>query len=151
MPADAEKPDVFLDSSVVIAALLSPTGGSFRLFTEANKDLFRMAITTYVRDEVRGALERKYPLRRFFMDELLRFGNVRIVANPSATTVAPYLCLIIDPADAPILAGAVITRSGFLITLDRRHFMTARLAKADFPFTIATPKSFLETMRKKIS
>ena len=53
------KPGAFVDSSVVIAALLSPEGGSFRILTEC-QDLFAFQINEYVLAETQEVLRSKF-------------------------------------------------------------------------------------------
>lgn len=54
---------VFADSSVIVAAMLSTSGGSFRLCREASEGTLRLATNRYVEEEVKEVLGRKYPLK----------------------------------------------------------------------------------------
>lgn len=134
---------VFTDSSVLIAAVLSSSGGSFRLCREAHLCRIHLITNRYVRREVTEVLDRKYPavLPRF--RALLRWAEIEIQRDPAAHRTATYFSLI-HPEDAAVLAGAIAGHAAFLVTLDRRDFFTTRLAATDLPVTITTPKEFFE-------
>ena len=100
---------IFLDSSVIIAALFSSTGGSFRLLRES-------------RD---GHLK------------------VNILPNPKPSLVKKMSDLI-NLEDVPILAGAINHKADFLITLDRKDFMTPKLKKFSLPTIITTLQDFFQ-------
>jgi len=141
-PARSRLISAFLDSSVIIAAVLSPRGGSFRLCREAASGRLKLVSNRYVHDEVERALRKKYPhtLPRF--RELLRWGKFGIRRNPPAAHVERY-AVYLPPEDAPILAGAIGAGANFLITLDR-DFMTEKVRRAELPITIAAPKEFFQ-------
>lgn len=133
----------FLDASVLVAATLSPTGGSFRLCRESHHGRLLLITNHYARDETQRVLHEKYPAFLKPMQKLLRWAKMHVQGDPSTRLVAKYLPLI-HPEDAPILAGAVAAKANFLITLDRKHFLTERLRHAPRPFTITTPAEFLQ-------
>ena len=54
---------------------------------------------------------------------------------------------VIDPGDAPILAAAKLAAVDYLVTLDLKHFHTARV-RAYLPIPILTPGEFLEEFRR---
>lgn len=118
------RPKVFLDSSVLIAAVLSPGGGSFYILTRF-KEKCEFQINEYVLEEVLRVLNEKFGKRAdlktmFFL--LLGLAKVEILPNPSKRAIKA-LEEIISREDAPILASA-IQRSSYLITLDN-EFLSA--------------------------
>lgn len=50
---------------------------------------------------------------------------------------------IIHSKDAHVLAAAEKGHADFLVTLDRKHFMSATVLHAGLPFQIVTPGDFL--------
>ncbi len=51
---------------------------------------------------------------------------------------------IIPTKDIPILVGAILSKSPFLITLDRKHFLAnEKLKKINLPLKILNPGEFL--------
>lgn len=138
-----KKPGLFLDSSVFIAALLSPWGGSFRICQESHENRLRLYINKYVLAEANAVLGRKYPNRLRYLPDLLLFAKITVKTNPDESLLERYLNLI-HPEDAPILAGAVKARTDFLVTLDRKDFMAEKLRKTSLPLIIVTPQTFFQ-------
>lgn len=142
-----EHPDakqlLFLDSSVFIAATLSATGGSFRLLKEANHGNVRIVTNEYVIEEITRVLQQRYPDKLFHFRRLLDWSTAKIMPLPPTHIVKRYLN-VINIEDAPILAGALIAKTNFLVTLDRKDFIQERLRKAKPPFIIVTPQDFFQ-------
>lgn len=134
---------VFVDSSVLFAAVLSPSGGSFRIFKEANDRDITLFISSYVLDEVREALGEKRPdalpaLRRFFIHFPILFAH-----NAPKFVLQKYIG-ILPLEDAPILAAAIRAKATHLLTLDKKHFLNP-LGKDDtLPIAIMTPGDFIQ-------
>ncbi|MEK7621701.1 MAG: putative toxin-antitoxin system toxin component, PIN family [Patescibacteria group bacterium] len=134
---------VFLDSSVIIAATLSSTGGSFRLCRECRDHHLIAYINQYVQDEVREAFARKYVSTIDKINLLLEWSKINIIPNPKPDFVRKIGNLI-NLEDAPILAGALGSEVDFLVTLDRKDFMTPKLKKFSLPTIITTPQDFFQ-------
>jgi predicted nucleic acid-binding protein len=144
------RPGVFVDSSVIIAALLSSEGGSSHILTQY-QDLFAFQINEYVLAETQEILRSKFRDRPILMTELfllLGIAGISVLPNPSrrdvmrAAEVAPQ-------NDAPILASA-LRSSDYLITLDNGFFTEPILAQGhDKSLTIAKPGDLLEQLRTK--
>ena len=133
---------VFIDSSVCFAAVLSTTGGSFRVFREAHSRGIVLIVSPYVIEEVIRSLQEKYPgVEESFHSFFLHFP-MTIARNPSRRTVQKYLHLL-PPEDAPILAAAVIAKATHLLTLDRKHFLVP-LKKVALPVEVLTPGDFIQ-------
>jgi len=122
-------PRLFLDASVWIAAAGSATGGSAVLLELCRQGWIRVVTSRLVLLEaernIRAKLKRK---------ALLRF--YREIAAQSR---------IIHPKDAHVLAAGVKGRVDFLLTLDRKDFMTSKVLHAGLPFRIMTPGDFLQS------
>ncbi|MEK7208894.1 MAG: hypothetical protein AAB677_01390 [Patescibacteria group bacterium] len=134
---------IFLDSSVVIAAVFSSTGGSFRLCHESRNERLITCINQYVQDEVREVITLKYPSNINNINLLLGWSKVKILPNPKPKLVQK-IGRLINLEDAPVLAGALDYKVDFLITLDRKDFMTLKLKRFSFPTIIVTPKEFFQ-------
>ncbi len=139
--------NIFLDSSILIAALLSPTGGSARLCRESRANNLTAYINHYVRDEVREVIKRKYPTNLDRLNLLFNWSKFKIMVNPKVNLVEKVSKLI-NLEDAPILAGALEQEANFLITLDRKDFMTPKLKKFSLPTIITTPQEFFQQYYK---
>jgi len=140
-------PNVFLDSSVIIAAVLSPSGGSFRLFQEAKLNRIKIYISQFIFTEVITILQRKYPAKPSSFYELIRETPINFVKDPSPELITT-LTNFINPDDAPILAAAIKAKPDFLITWDKKHFLKKEVV-SNVSFTICTPKEFLQKFWKR--
>ena len=138
----APRPLVFLDASVLVAASRSPSGGSALAMEVCRGRRFRAALTTRVLLEARQNIAAK-----FGEQELLRFYqqiaalDPEMVPPPSPKRVAECVPLTTEK-DAHVLAGALECRAAYLLTLDRRHLLTATIRSADLPVGVVTPGDF---------
>lgn len=134
---------IFLDSSVVFAAVLSPTGGSFRVIREARMRGFSLCITRYVIQEVERGLTERYPrMVEYFHSFFIHFPFV-IVRDPMPRMTQKYMHYL--PAeDTPILAAAISAKAKHLLTLDKQHFLIP-LRNIPLPIKISTPGEFIQT------
>lgn len=109
---------VFLDSSVLITAVLSSRGGSFYILTQL-KNICEFQINDYVFEETNHILDSKFsstPELKTKLILLMAAGEIRIFPNPSKKEIRTS-ARVIDKEDAPILASA-INYSSYLLTLD---------------------------------
>ncbi|MEK7500658.1 MAG: hypothetical protein AAB642_00855 [Patescibacteria group bacterium] len=134
---------LFADASVIVAATLSPNGGSFRLFQESSCGNVLLATNHYALDEAAEAIRKKYPQHISRLKQLISWSQIKIFKYPSQKVVFKYLNLI-NAEDAPILAGAAEAKAQFLLTLDRKDFLTNALQQSKLPFVITTPRDFFQ-------
>lgn len=137
---------VFLDSSILVAASASKTGGSALILDYCRKG----KIGGWVCKDVIGETEKNVNLKlgpkeknRFIY--YLRNANLFLTESPTVEEIA-----IAEEAiyikDAPILASAKKSKADFLITLDRKHFLIPQVEKFASPMRIVTPKDFIYFM-----
>jgi predicted nucleic acid-binding protein len=143
------KPAVFLDSSVIIASLLSATGGSFYIIN-ALKDHFKFQTSEYGLMEIQNILKGKFASMPELQSRLfltLGMANIAVLPGPVARDVQ-WTQQHVSKIDAPILASA-LRHSDFLITLDNEFFKpeVINLAKKK-SLVIMKPKEFIERFRK---
>lgn len=133
---------IFLDSSVLFTAVNSPLGGSAKLLTLKK---INWVVSTLVLTEVERNIRDKlqdYHLDRFFMLKkkltiLSQVPNKHQVKEAQIVSVAK---------DAPILACAKLSRADFLITLDKKHFLTERVVGFMKPTKVLMPKDLLQNI-----
>src|SRR3989344_3085279 len=144
MQSNTAKNKVFLDSSMLIAAVLSSSGGSFYILSQW-RDKFEFQINQFVFDEVNEVLSRKFYNNKEFKSRfmiLLGLSKI-IILNNSVKQKVRGLLELISKEDAPILASA-IEHSSFLITLDNDFFTQKVLQFAQLhKLTILKPKDFI--------
>ena len=134
---------VFLDSSVIIAAILFPSGGSFRIIKESSFQNYTFTISHYILEECIKILKKKFPEKVSIFSLFLQSFDFKIMEDLSEEEVENVLN-IINFRDAPILAAAVGYKAQWLVTLDK-DFLTQEVLKFGENHTLAilTPKEFL--------
>ena len=119
------EPRVFLDSSVIIAALLSSRGASYYLLSQRS-EILDFRINEYVFEEVRRSLEVKFGDQPTLVSNLFLIigaASIGMTANPSMREVRAAEERI-SKKDAPVLASA-LADSDYLLTLDNEFFKGA--------------------------
>lgn len=137
---------VFFDASVIIAALLSPSGGSAQLLKYIKLGKIVGIISQTVIEEVLE--EDKFQRIKKSKREIEQFIiNSRLIVRKPITPgeIEPYQGLI-DIEDAHLIAGANLTRCGHLVTLDRKHLLRADIQKKFLPLKIVSPGELLEEL-----
>jgi predicted nucleic acid-binding protein len=139
-----EQRKVFPDASVFVAAATSPSSGSSLLLEVCRGKGFRAVATRRVLLEAQRNIRKK-----FSEPEVIRFyreiASLDLeIAQPSAEEELAKYAQLIDKKDAHVLAAAVKCGASFLVTLDRKHFMTRQIKKANLLLSILTPGEFLK-------
>lgn len=137
---------VFFDASVIIAALLSPNGGSSQLLKYIKLGKI-VGITSQTvieeileEDKFKRIKKSQREIEQFIADSQL------LVRKPiTAGEIAPYQGLV-DIEDAHLIAGANLTRCGHLVTLDRKHLLRVDVQKKFLPLKIVSPGELLEEL-----
>ena len=136
---------VFLDTSVIIAGLASPTGASGVIRNLAESEQVRIVLSQQVLLEADRVLLRKFP----HLIERYRLF-VKNVSPELADDPPPGLVRSAEAAihsdDAPILAAAKQSKVDYLVTLNTKHFLTSK-ARAFYVSPIVTPGEFLAAFR----
>lgn len=134
---------VFFDASVLVAAAHSPTGGSALVLEVCGGKTYEAAASRRVLLEAYSNIRKK-----FGSEEVLRFYRglaalePEIVEKVSREEERRYEP-VIGPRDAHVLAGAAKSRCEYLLTLDKKHFLTNKVLSADLAFQVLTPGQFL--------
>ena len=140
---------VFFDASVIIAALLSPTGGS-ALILKFIKIGFIIGITSQT--VIEEVLEEKHFLKikrsKGEIENFITQSRLIIRKTIAVDEITPYQNLI-DPEDAHLIAGANLTKCEYLVTLDKKHLLRSDIQENFLPLRIVSPKELLEEIVSK--
>ena len=130
---------VFLDASVVIAAILSSSGGSAKILSLAKKNKILAIISHTVVLEV---LEHKEKIGKT-EDEINNFlmRNKIVVREEINHEEAGKYTGLVDKDDAHLIAGAKLTECNYLVSLDKKHVLS--LGNKFSPLKIVNTKEFL--------
>lgn len=132
----------FLDSSVLFTAVNSPTGGSAKLFTLKNIELkASKVVLTEVERNIREKLQNHH-LERFFM----LVDKLEIVQSVPEDHLIKRAKAVIAQKDAVILAEAKESNCNFVVSLDKKHFLTPEVSKFLKPGKVSTPKQLLQML-----
>jgi predicted nucleic acid-binding protein len=136
---------VFLDTSVIIAGLFSPTGGAHEILRLCETQVISGFISRQVVIEGDRNLTAKLPAALPLFHELLRSLALHILDDPPAAAVQEAARWI-HFKDAPILAAAQLAQVDWVITHDVRHFKVKTVQA--LPLKIGTPGEFLDAFRQ---
>ena len=140
---------VFLDANVYFAGSASPTGASALILQLILKGRLEATASRLVLREAERNLRRKRSqkdLKAFH--QFLKHAKLHVIPTPPETAWKPYDG-IIHPKDVPVLAAAVASKAAYLITLDRRHFLTKTVMENVPEMTILTPGDFLGELARQ--
>lgn len=132
---------VFLDSSVILSGLASPSGGSRKILDAGRRKKLRLVAIPFVVQEVANNLS-KLQVGQEDMKDLITTKTLLLVPDPPKSSVWRFRQVTPDPNDAPILAGAVFSGATALVTLDKTHIFTQKVKSALKPMKIFSPKDF---------
>jgi predicted nucleic acid-binding protein len=140
---------VFLDTSVLFAAVWSESGGSRLILKMGEAGAVSLWVGPTFLREAEAVLKRKSPASRPHMALLLDRAQVQV--GPEAGIEALGLArLAVDYApDAQVLAEALELKVDYFVSLDREH-LVGNPQIGHVPFAVGTPGDFLEWYRHHI-
>ena len=158
--AEGTRPRIVIDTSVLIAALLSPKGHAF--------DVIRLLAEGKVRHYYSGSTKSEYymvatypkvakrippAVSRIRIDAVLAMST-RVTIKRSFKNSKALLETVHDPMDVPFLDVVYNSKAEFLITYDKKHLLKIRNKNKKFElngheFYILTPKEFLMMHNKE--
>lgn len=137
---------LFFDTSVYIAALLSPEGAAGELVRLVEGGAVRMLVSEEVIVEVDRVLSGKFPDLIQENRRLWKHLDPEIAPTPSTDQIEPFL-LKLARGDASILCSAHLAKAPTLVTWNTRDFMKPGVKLlVDFP--IVVPADGLKLFRK---
>ena len=137
----SRKTKIFIDTSVIIAGLVSSTGASAAILDLCESEILEMVINKQVLVEADRNFENKFPglvqeFRNFIKDT-----SPTLVADPTNAEIRKAQKLI-NSKDSPILAAALREKVN-LVTLDN-HFLSI---KRKISIKITSPADFIKKFR----
>ncbi len=141
------RPAAFLDTSVLVAAVLSSAGGARLLLKLGEAGALRVIVGHRVLAELDGVIERKAPAARPFVALLLDAATAEVGPPPHPAPVAQASQWLTYTPDAYVFAEALAAAPDYFVTLDRAHFLD-NPALASAPFPLGTPGDCLAWLRE---
>ena len=129
---------VFLDTSVLFAAVYSERGAARDLIRLAVLQKVTLYISGLVVEETERNLEKKAPQKLGAYHELMKAVAFTIVPDPSKEEVlAAYAYTVLK--DAPIIAAAIVVQPDYFVTYDRKDLLDKPEVGEKSGLTIVTP------------
>lgn len=142
--------NLFLDSSALIAGIVSAKGAARALLLLAESGQISVTISEQVLAETERAIARKVPLALSDLRQAILASQAQIVRDPSPDVVSAYPSLISHPADVPIVLAAMQAKVDYLVTLNRKHFIDDPEVAQKSGLNIGTPGDALNWIRGQI-
>jgi predicted nucleic acid-binding protein len=146
-----EKPRLkfFLDTSALIAGIVSSTGAAREVLRLAELELIEIVMSRQVIVEADRNIEAKLPDLLYEYRDFIELLAPVLADDPSPKDLKKYLDLIVDPDDAPILAAAALHKVDYLVTWDKKHFLKTSI-RTGTDMQILAPGEFLKYFRSHI-
>jgi predicted nucleic acid-binding protein len=139
---------VFFDASVIIAALLSPTGGSALLFQFLKTGLLIGLTSQTVLAEIFGEDKPgKIDKQKEDIEQFVAESGLLVREAITLKEIELYQDLIATK-DAHLIAGANLTKCMYLVSLDKKHVLKDDIRKQFVPLKIVSPKELIEELVK---
>ena len=145
----AAEPRVFLDTSVLFAAVLSQTSGSRLILKLGESEAIKLWVGTRVLQEADAVLARKTAQNKALFALLLDRARVSVGPEPDDTALARAGTVVDYLPDARIVAAGLAADADYLASLDRKHLVGNPRA-SELPFPIGTPGDFLAWYRERL-
>jgi predicted nucleic acid-binding protein len=142
--------NLFLDSSALMAGILSADGAARVLLLLAENGQIGVTISEQVLAETERAIARKVPKALNDLRQAILASQVRIVRDPSPEDVSGHPNLASHPADTPIVLAAMQAKVDYLVTLNRKHFIDDPGVAQQSGLRIGTPGDALSWVRGQV-
>ncbi len=140
---------VFLDTSVLFAAVLSETGGARLILKLGEAGAISLWVGPWVLKEAEAVLERKSPSSKGYFALLLDRAKINAGKKPGRNQVARATKLVEYLPDAQVVAEAIAIGADYFVSFDREHIIACPNIDS-LPFPVGTPGDFLGWYRDKL-
>lgn len=131
---------VFFDASVLFSGLYSSTGSSRALLELVKRRIIYGLSSETVIDELEDNIQ-KFD-HQIDIDSLINEYGILIRKKISNDEIKPYKS-IIEEKDCHVVAGAILTGSKYLVTLDKKHLDNQMIKEKIKKVRIISPGNLL--------
>ena len=142
---------LFLDSSALVAGIISAVGAARALLLLAEADQITLLISEQVVAETERAIARKTPMALKDLRQAILASQAQIVRDPAPDEVLANLDLISHAADVAILIAAMQAKVDYLVTLNKKHFLDDPSVAQRSGLRIGTPGDALAWLRQLLA
>lgn len=135
---------VFFDASIIIASVLSNTGGSSLLFEYVRLGkIIGITSQTAIDEVLEEDKPKKLHKSKKELEQFIASSGLLVRKRIRLQDISAYQGMI-DIEDAHLIAGAKLTGCEYLVTLDKKHLLREDIQKRFLPLKIVSPKDLLE-------
>ena len=145
-----KKINIFLDSSALIAGIISETGAAHVLLQLGETEDIALTISELVLNETERSIARKSPENLENAKKEIQKSNIKVLQDPSHKEIQANLYLMDDPDDVPILLAAIKAKVDYLATHDHKHFLYDPRVAEKSGIRIGTPGDVLTWLRENL-
>jgi predicted nucleic acid-binding protein len=137
----------FLDTSVIISAVLSSTGGSRQVFYLGEAGVLDLIVGPSVLREADEVVRRKIPGSLPLLAQLLFAAQVKTSRDSTPEQIENARACVEYPPDAFVLAEAMAAQPDWFITHDKEHFLKPR-NDLHLSFKVGTPGELILSIKE---
>jgi predicted nucleic acid-binding protein len=141
---------VFLDSSAIMAGVISSTGAARVLLVMSETVQIEIFISEQVIVESERSLAKKVPQVLPNFRQALKDAQPKIIKDLTPQQTKDHLYMISDPDDVSILLAAMQANVDYLATHNRKHFLDEPKVAEQAGIRIGTPGDVLAWIRENL-
>ena len=138
---------IFLDTSVIISAVLSSIGGARQVFYLGEAGVLDLVVGPSVLREADEVVRRKIPDSLPLLAQLLFAGQVKTSQAATSEQIENARTCVEYRPDAFVLAEAMATQPDWFITHDKEHFLKPR-NDLQLSFKVGTPGDLINAIKE---
>ena len=146
-----KKVSIFLDSSALIAGVISENGAAHVLLQLGETESVSLTISKFVFNETTRSIGRKSPENLANVQKEKEKKKIVIAQDPSQEEIQANLYLMDDPDDVPVLLAAIKAKVDYLATHDHKHFLNDPKVAEKAGLKIGTPGDVLAWIRENLN
>lgn len=140
---------VFLDTSVLFAAVYSATGGARLILKLGEAGAVSLWVGPWVLKKAEAVLDRKSPESKGYFALLLDRSGVQVGEEANEPALRQACSVIEYLPDAQVVAEALVLGVDYFVSFDRQHLVGSPRA-GELPFPIGTAGDFLAWYRERL-
>jgi len=141
--------NVFLDTSVLFAAVHSETGGARLILKLGEAGAVSLWVGPWILKEAEGVLDRRSPGSKTYFAVLLDRSRVQVGGEADESALHQARAVIDHLPDAQVVAEALTLGADYFVSFDREH-LVGNPRVGELPFPIGTAGDFLEWYRARL-
>lgn len=136
---------VFIDASVLFAAIYSDKGYSFDLLKLVKQNKIIGIVSQTVIEEVERNISKMKSVHLKNIANFVAESRLLVLEKINADNVKPYLSLVHEK-DAHVLFGAEIGKCDYLVTFDEKHLNNPQVKNKIHWVKIISPKKLMSLL-----